>query len=93
LDRPLANNFIDARLIDTQTGAFIDITGLYSNSTTTDEPESLYSNHSYCYFPWLIIQEGLDSTLKKEGETHDADHAKVVRCLGEIGYDMANYGV
>lgn len=51
------------------------------------------NNHSYCYFPWLIIQEGLDSTLKKEGETHDADHAKVVRCLGEIGYDMSNYGV
>lgn len=51
------------------------------------------NNHSYCYFPWLIIQEGLDSTLKKEGETHDADHAKVVRCLGEIGYDLSNYGV
>ena len=50
-------------------------------------------NHSYCYFPWLIIQEGLDSTLKKEGETHDADHAKVVRCLGEIGYDISNYGI
>ena len=51
------------------------------------------NNHSYCFFPWLIIQEGFDSTLKKEGETHDADHAKVVRCLGEIDYDMSNYGV
>lgn len=40
------------------------------------------NNHSYCYFPWLIIQEGLDSTLKKEREMCDADHAKVVRCLG-----------
>lgn len=51
------------------------------------------NNHSYCYFPWLIIQEGFDSTLKKEGETHDADHAKVVRCLGEIDYDLSNYGI
>lgn len=51
------------------------------------------NNHSYCYFPWLIIQEGKDSTLKKEGETHDADHAKVVRCLKEIEYDLSNYGI
>jgi len=51
------------------------------------------NHHSYCYFPWLIIQEGFDSTLKKDGETHDADHAKVVRCLGEIGYDMSNYNI
>lgn len=49
--------------------------------------------HSYCYFPWLIIQEGKDSTLKKEGETHDADHQKVVRCLGEIDYSLDNYGI
>jgi GR25 family glycosyltransferase involved in LPS biosynthesis len=42
------------------------------------------NHHSYCYFPWLIIQEGKDSTLKKEGETHDADHKKVVKCLGDI---------
>ena len=45
------------------------------------------------HFPWLIIQEGKDSTLKKEGETHDADHAKVVRCLKEIEYDLSNYGI
>lgn len=51
------------------------------------------NKHSYSYFPWLIIQEGIDSTLKKKGETHDADHAKVVRCLGEIGYDLSNYTI
>jgi GR25 family glycosyltransferase involved in LPS biosynthesis len=51
------------------------------------------NNHSYSYFPWLIIQEGLDSTLKKTGETHDADHAKVVRCLEEIEYDLSNYSI
>jgi len=51
------------------------------------------NHHSYCYFPWLIIQEGLDSTLKKTGETHDADHEKVVRCLKAIDYDLSNYNV
>jgi hypothetical protein len=63
----------------------------YSSDWMTSRLQTL--GRCYSYFPWLIIQEGLDSTLKKEGETHDADHAKVVRCLGEIGYDMSNYGV
>lgn len=36
--------------------------------------------HSYSYFPWLVIQEGLESTI---GSGVEADHAKVVRCLGE----------
>jgi hypothetical protein len=44
--------------------------------------------HSYSYFPWLIIQEGDESTI---GSGVEADHAKVVRCLGEIGYELANY--
>jgi len=43
----------------------------------------------WVYFPWLVVQEGLDSTI---GSGVDADHAKVVRCLGEIGYDLSgNY--
>jgi|688.fasta_scaffold131282_2 GR25 family glycosyltransferase involved in LPS biosynthesis len=42
--------------------------------------------HSYSYFPWLVIQEGLDSTI---GSGVEADHAKVVRCLGEER--MKNY--
>ncbi len=42
--------------------------------------------HSYSYFPWLVIQEGLDSTI---GSGVEADHAKVVRCLGEER--MLNY--
>lgn len=45
-------------------------------------------HHSYCYFPWLIIQEGKDSTI---GCKVDADHAKVVRCLQEIEYSLENY--
>ena len=45
-------------------------------------------NHCYCYFPWLIVQEGKDSTI---GCKVDADHAKVVRCLQEIDYSLDNY--
>jgi GR25 family glycosyltransferase involved in LPS biosynthesis len=39
----------------------------------------------WTYFPWLIVQEGLDSTI---GSGVDADHAKVVRCLDNIHYDL-----
>ena len=42
--------------------------------------------HSYSYFPWLVIQEGIDSTI---GSGVEADHAKVIRCLGEER--MRNY--
>jgi len=45
-------------------------------------------NHSYCYFPWLIIQEGNESTI---GSNIEEDHKKVVRCLNEIGYDLDSY--
>jgi glycosyl transferase family 25 len=44
--------------------------------------------HSYSYFPWLIIQEGKDSTI---GQQYDADHAKVVRCLYGNQYSLENY--
>ena len=44
--------------------------------------------HSYCYFPWLIIQEGRDSNI---GSQLEADHAKVLHCLGNIGYSLDNY--
>lgn len=44
--------------------------------------------HSYCYFPWLIIQEGNDSSI---GQQFEADHAKVVRCLYSIQYSLENY--
>ena len=43
---------------------------------------------SYSYFPWLVIQEGTESTI---GSGYEADHEKVVRCLGEAGYDIGNY--
>ena len=44
--------------------------------------------HSYAYFPWLVIQEGTESTI---GSGYEADHAKVLRCLGEANYDLSNY--
>ena len=47
--------------------------------------------HSYCFFPWLIIQDGVDSTLKPTEAAQQADAAKVRRCLGEIGHSMDHY--
>jgi glycosyl transferase family 25 len=50
----------------------------------------LYDGNTYSYFPWLIIQEGKDSTI---GEQCQADHDKVVRCLENIEYSIANHYV
>lgn len=46
------------------------------------------NGHCYSYFPWLIIQEGKDSSI---GQQYDADHAKVVRCLYSNQYSLENY--
>ena len=45
-------------------------------------------NRSYVYFPWLIIQEGTESTI---GSNYQADHEKVIRCLNEAQYSIHNY--
>jgi GR25 family glycosyltransferase involved in LPS biosynthesis len=45
-------------------------------------------NHSYSYYPWLIIQEGKDSTI---GSGFAADYNKVVQCLTQIEYSLDNY--
>ncbi len=68
------------RLLDDFGGCF------YSSDWMTSRLQ--YHNHCYCYFPWLIIQEGKDSTI---GQNLEADHAKVVRCLKEIDYELDNY--
>ena len=44
--------------------------------------------HSYCYFPWPIIQEGTDSSIR---EDCSPDRNKVLRLLKEINYDLDNY--
>ncbi len=58
----------------------------YSSDWMTSR-DQIYG-HSYCYFPWLIIQEGIDSTI---GSNLDQDREKVVRCLKEIDYSLDNY--
>lgn len=45
-------------------------------------------NKCYCYYPWLIIQEGSDSTI---GSGYAEDHKKVIRLLDEIQYSLDNY--
>lgn len=46
------------------------------------------SGHSYSYFPWLVIQEGNESTI---GSGYEEDHKKVIRCLNEVNYSMDEY--
>lgn len=43
---------------------------------------------SYTYYPWLVIQEGFESTI---GSGVVDDHAKVLRLLHEINYSIENY--
>ncbi len=44
----------------------------------------------YTYFPWLIIQEGRESTLQSN-EKLNADFEKVRRLLREANYPIENY--
>jgi len=44
--------------------------------------------HSYSYYPWLIIQEGEESTI---GSNCDEDHKKVLRCLNESKDKLEDY--
>lgn len=60
---------------------------LYGSDWTTTRLQA--AGKSWSYFPWLIIQEGIDSMI---GSGVEMDHAKVIRCLEEIGYDISeNY--
>jgi glycosyl transferase family 25 len=59
---------------------------LYASDWMTSRLQ--YCNHSYCYFPWLIIQEGKETTI---GSSVDEDHKKVVRLLNDINYSLDNY--
>jgi GR25 family glycosyltransferase involved in LPS biosynthesis len=43
---------------------------------------------SYTYFPWLVIQEGFESTI---GSGVVDDHAKVLRLLHGVDYPIENY--
>jgi glycosyl transferase family 25 len=46
--------------------------------------------HCYSYFPWLIIQEGKDSSIGNQ-EHYEADYKKVIRCLSDHQYSLDNY--
>jgi len=53
-----------------------------------------YNGHTYSYFPWLIIQEGVDSTLKDpKSNSQQADRDKMVRLLKEVDYSLDNYDI
>lgn len=45
-------------------------------------------DYCYTYFPWLVIQDGVESTIGSG--VHD-DHEKVKRCLNDINYSLSNY--
>ena len=47
-----------------------------------------YYESCFTYFPWLIIQEGKESTI---GSNYQADHDKVIRCLDSVKYSLSNY--
>lgn len=60
----------------------------YSADWMTTELQ--YYGDSYSYFPWLIIQEGKDTTINSNV---DLDHQKVIKCLNEINYSIDNYNI
>lgn len=64
----------------------------YNNYCASDWMTSRFQilGTSYCYFPWLIIQEGKNTQI---GSDFNADHAKVVRLLGAIDYSLDNYSI
>ena len=45
-------------------------------------------NHCYGFFPWIIIQDGIETLI---GSNLDADREKVVRLLDELNYSLDNY--
>ena len=87
---PALNQFLTGGYILSYTGATILLNtfqGCYHTSDWMTSRLQLLGN-CYTYFPWLIIQEGTDSTI---GSGVEADHEKVVRCLGNIQYSLDNY--
>uniref|UniRef100_A0A6C0I291 Glycosyl transferase family 25 domain-containing protein n=1 Tax=viral metagenome TaxID=1070528 RepID=A0A6C0I291_9ZZZZ len=73
-------------------GAEWILSSYYNNYYMSDWMTSRFQTlgTSYCYFPWLIIQEGTNTQI---GSNFNADHAKVIRLLGEIDYSLDNYSI
>jgi len=76
----VTNQFLTGGYIISQRGVSALLDMFYNNYFSSDWMTSRiqYRNRTYSYFPWLIIQEGRDSTIK---DSPDADYEKVVRCL------------
>lgn len=58
---------------------------VYMSDWTTSRLQEI--GRCWTYFPWLVIQEGRESLI---GSGFELDHMKVVRCLGEVEYDISN---
>lgn len=88
--QPVQEQYLTGGYIISQKGArkVLDLFEGYYGSSDWMTTRLQTMGHSYSYFPWLIIQEGDESTI---GSGVDADHAKVVRCLGAIQYELDNY--
>ena len=61
----------------------------HSSDWMTTRMQSWYGG-CYSFFPWLIIQEGNESTI---GSGVEMDHEKVLRCLKDISYSIDNYNI
>ena len=64
-----------------------DFKDCYFSADWMTSRDQIYG-HSYVYFPWLIIQEGKDSSIQ---ENYDTDHQKVFKLLSDINYSLDNY--
>ena len=64
-----------------------DFKNLFFASDWMTHQLQLYG-HSYVFFPWLIIQEGKDSSLTIHVEAH---RVRAEKCLNEIDYSLDNY--
>lgn len=60
--------------------------GFYVADWMTEQLQN--DGHCYSYFPWLIIQDGYDSTI---GGDADENYRKVLFYLNEIHYSIDNY--
>uniref|UniRef100_A0A6C0DLR5 Glycosyl transferase family 25 domain-containing protein n=1 Tax=viral metagenome TaxID=1070528 RepID=A0A6C0DLR5_9ZZZZ len=88
----VAEQFLTGGYIISQRGVKHILEMFHNNYASSDWMTSRLQMrwNSYSYFPWLIIQEGLESTI---GSGVKSDHAKVIRCLNEINYSLENYDI
>ena len=86
----VTEQYLTAGYIISQKGVNNVLSMFHDNFAASDWMTSRLQllGNSYSYFPWLIIQEGNESSI---GSNVALDHEKVVRCLNKIGYSLDNY--